>query len=67
MSELFNLFIRNLRIDWSEIGERSYLRDIPGGSEPDRDGLYKEHYLFCGGERDRKIHSAGGGSSGVWI
>lgn len=29
MSELFNLFIRNLRIEWSEIGERSYLREIP--------------------------------------
>lgn len=29
MSELFNLFIRNIRIDWSKIEEYSYLREIP--------------------------------------
>ena len=29
MSELFNLFIRNIRIDWSKIEKYSYLREIP--------------------------------------
>ena len=29
MSGLFNLFIRNIRIDWPRIERHSYLRNIP--------------------------------------
>ena len=48
MSELFNLFIRNLRIEWSEIGEYSYLRKIPAVANLTELDLTKSITFFVG-------------------
>ena len=48
MSELFNLFIRNLRIEWSEIGEYSYLRKIPAVANLTELDLTKNITFFVG-------------------
>ena len=48
MSGLFNLFIRNLRIEWSEIGEYSYLRKIPAVANLTELDLTKNITFFVG-------------------
>ena len=48
MSELFNLFIRSIDIDWARIERNSYLRDIPALAGVERIDFTRNITFFVG-------------------